>query len=111
MNMRYWNYRMHGRDPDHAKNGDMRSWFMFYRWEKQEETFLPFDRSQASVLETKKEMPAVGDVIWICLDYEVFGSTTVTGVVEDCANERWEIWYDGAEVKAVPEERREYSEL
>lgn len=108
--MRHWMYFMRGSDPAGQGKGSVKSWFLFYRWEKEEEVWLPVSSAEIMKLEAMNQVPQPGDMLWLVMLEDtgvfVYGVTPVLRMFEDNGNDRWEIWYDAAAVKAVPEEQR-----
>lgn len=81
-------------DPDEKiHGGDKRSWFNFYKKDREGMVFMP----------CKDDRPKTGDVIWFAFNDDVVASTVLTGVVQDPTDSTtYELQYDGAAVTTVP---------
>lgn len=83
--MRHHLYRLTGSDPAPASGGDTRSWFYFYKWDVDGESFL------LSTPETSSAEP--GDWLWVVLDQQLVGVVQVTDVREDLQSGQQELYF------------------
>lgn len=92
--MRHHLYLMSSIAPAPAGDGDTRSWFFFYKWNVEGDTYVPQKRP---FLEAEQ-----GDVLWFVLDGCVLGGAPITRVELEYSANREEIWYRGESLLALP---------
>lgn len=84
-------YVMNGEDPAPAGDGDTRSWFEYYKWNAEGESFMPRDNPHLPV--------SPGDFLWFVLDGGLVGGVEVLRVeTPSLPYQRQEIWYEAAKL-------------
>lgn len=81
-------YVMRARDKDPTGLGDTESWFNFYKWESEDEVFVPD-------LEGALKDAVPGDTLWFLMDGIVYGAVEILRVDDGPKGER-ELWYDAS---------------
>ena len=85
--MKHFLYVMHGSDPAPAGDGDTASWFDYYKWNVDEETYVPKSAPYLAIQD--------GDFLWFVLDAQVVGGAKVLRVeTPSLPTQKQEIWYD-----------------
>lgn len=92
--MPHFVFSMKGQDRAPAAGVSTRDWFYTYKWETDDETFVPI------VLDDMAEVtePDVGDTLWFVMDEQVLGHVPVLRVVPNVMSDNVEIWYDSRAV-------------
>jgi hypothetical protein len=85
------------KSSDPAPIGDTGSWFRFYKWEAEGETFIP--------RRTGRHLPvSPGDVLWFLLDDVLVGCVEVLrSTIDPMGRDVQEVWYEPARGK-IPNE-------
>lgn len=83
-------YVMHGEKKAPAGTGTVDSWFRYYKWEVEGETYVP----QSPPIQDVQE----GDILWFIMDGEVLGYVPLLHVREDAINGRQEFWYNADKI-------------
>ena len=86
--MRHFVYAMKSTDKAPAGGGLTHNWFMHYKWDVDDETYVPYVQPEGAAL------PTEGDTIWFVEDQFLLGCARITRVTEDPLNDRHEIYYD-----------------
>jgi len=94
---RHYVYAMIAKDPAPAGDGDTSSWFRFYKWCVQGDSFIVTRYPFKSI--------SAGDFLWFSMDDEIFGyvkieeveDQTVGGVVR-----RQELRYNAEKMQQIP---------
>ena len=88
--MRHFLYRMRAANPAPAGDGDTGSWFLFYKWNIDEENYVP---QYQPFLDASP-----GDFLWFVMDGLVRGGAPVLRVENpSLPHQRQEVWYDTKE--------------
>lgn len=90
-------YRMKSTDPSPVGDGNMENWFRYYKMGREDDVYIPVppDHAAAAVGEP-------GDTMWFLMDNLVVAVAPISRVQEDVFNKRYEVWYDGTKMRAVP---------
>jgi hypothetical protein len=87
--MSHFVYAMKSKDPAPVGGGTTEGWFLRYKWDVDDEAYVPVPTLQPGV-----PWPQVGDTIWFVMDRAPLGCAVITKVQEDPLNDRHELWYD-----------------
>ena len=91
--MSHFVYAMKSTDKAPAGDGTTATWFKYYKWDVDDETYVPYQPSEDAV------RPVANDVVWFVEDLHVLGCAKITKVVEGALHDRLEIWYDTRELQ------------
>ena len=85
--MRHFQYRMKSEAPAPAGDGDTGTWFSFYKWNIEDENFVPRRQPFLPI--------EAGDFLWFVMDGVVKGGVPVLRVeLPSLPHQQQEIWYD-----------------
>lgn len=85
---RHFVYSMNGSVKPPAGDGDTASWFRFYKWDTEDEVYVPRLRPFYDA--------SPGDYLWFVLDGKVLGSVQILRIELEESQGRQEIWYDAS---------------
>lgn len=86
-------------DQDGNVNDETESWFRYYKFRPGDEDELFICADGTVVYHEPKE----GDVIWFQLKDRILGAVKLLRTLEDSINSKLELWYRGADIRALPE--------
>lgn len=99
--MRHYLFNVVSDLPAPAAGNDMGSWFLFYKWNVDDEVFVPVhDPTRRHFLEAQP-----GDLLWFSLDRKLIGAVPILRVMDEPSQRRVEVWYDSAKKKLADERR------
>lgn len=98
--MKHFVFTMQGQAVAPAGGGTTEGWFFYYKWDVDEETFVPVpDTLSADTL-------VADDLLWFVLDDRVIGYVPVLRTAEDAINDKIEIYYDTRKVHDATKQRQ-----
>jgi hypothetical protein len=85
-------------DPDPVKTGDTLSWFRYYKWCNEGETFIRLNKEYADI--------KAGDYLWFSMDRDLFGGVRIKEAevytLGGSEVNFIEVFYDGESMLQVP---------
>lgn len=82
--------------PAPAGDGDTKSWFEFYKWTADGETYLPVKHPFISA--------EAGDFLWMVMDGRVLGGVPILRVeTPTLPVQTQEVWFDASQILESPE--------
>jgi hypothetical protein len=97
--MSHYLFNVTSEAPAPAAGNDMGSWFRHYKWEVDDEAFVPIHEPARKHFLGARE----GDLIWFSVDRVVIGCATITRLEDEIAQRKIEVWYDAQKRQLAPE--------
>ncbi len=95
--MEHYLYWMRAKAPAPMTRRDTESWFKYYKWEVEGETFVPrLLGPDVPPWEIKE-----GDRLWFSMDDWIIGAVPVLRVELEESQDKQEIWYDPARALVI----------
>lgn len=106
--MKHVIYRMKGSDPAPAGDGSTESWFRYYKWPADRESFEAFVPRRVPFLEAE-----TGDLLWFVMDDHVLGCVPLLRVdTPSLPSQVQELWYQtGSVEQMLPPFRSEWLQM
>lgn len=93
--MKHIEYVMTGVDPAPAGDGDTKTWFEYYKWNSDGETYVP--------VKFPFKAAEAGDFLWFVMDGKILGGATILRVeTPPLPVQRQEIWFDSSTIRVFP---------
>jgi hypothetical protein len=90
--MKHYLFNVVSELPAPAAGNDMGSWFLFYKWDVDDEVFVPVhEPTRSRFLDAEP-----GDFLWFSLDSKVIGCVSILRLVDEQAQRKVEVWYDAS---------------
>lgn len=86
--MQHFVYAMNGKDPSPVGTGTMEAWFTRYKWDVDDETFVPVLGID------EKDLPKKGDLLWFVMDQFPKGYAEILRVTDGTSLGGHELHYD-----------------
>lgn len=106
-------YAMKSADKAPAAGGDMKSWFLYYKFDVDDEVYVPVVPTEQVVIDSEDMKKTEtysgfvnageGDHIWFAMDGVLLGYAKILRVIEDMINSRHEVWYDAGKAVRFPD--------
>lgn len=100
-------YDFDSRKAAPAGDRDTGSWFYYYKWNVDDEVYIPVSSLYLSRFMEAKP----GDFLWLAMDGWVLGGASIIRVEYELSQRRIELWYNAGAKRIMPERLIHYSAI